>query len=132
MEDLYETELYAKDGTVLISLSEDEEYQSLFDKYGLLELLIEAKKLGTAPSNSLDVTKKSEGVSMTSDGKYYQTGFVDVVGTVIDAPETYKDVKGAVQNDFQKHLENKWVKQLRKKYKVNVRKKVLKTVNNHN
>lgn len=80
---LYETELYAKDGTVLISLSEDEEYQSLFDKYGLLELLIEAKKLGTAPSNSLDVTKKSEGVSMTSDGKYYQTGFVDVVGTVL-------------------------------------------------
>ena len=80
---LYETELYGKDGTVLISLSEDEEYQSLFDKYGLLELLIEAKKLGTAPSNSLDVTKKSEGVSMTSDGKYYQTGFVDVVGTVL-------------------------------------------------
>lgn len=80
---LYETELYGKDGTVLISLSEDEEYQSLYDKYGLLELLIEAKKLGTAPSNSLDVTKKSEGVSMTSDGKYYQTGFVDVVGTVL-------------------------------------------------
>lgn len=80
---LYETELYAKDGTVLISLSEDEEYESLFDKYGLLELLIEAKKLGTTPSNSLDVTKKSEGVSMTSDGKYYQTGFVDVVGTVL-------------------------------------------------
>ena len=80
---LYETELYGKDGTVLISLSEDEEYQSLFEKYGLLELLVEAKKLGTAPSNSLDVTKKSEGVSMTSDGKYYQTGFVDVVGTVL-------------------------------------------------
>lgn len=80
---LYETELYGKDGTVLISLSEDEEYQSLYDKYGLLELLVEAKKLGTAPSNSLDVTKKSEGVSMTSDGKYYQTGFVDVVGTVL-------------------------------------------------
>jgi len=80
---LYETELYGKDGTVLISLSEDEEYQSLYDKYGLLELLIEAKKLGTAPSNSLDVTKKSEGVSMTSDGKYYQTGLVDVVGTVL-------------------------------------------------
>ena len=80
---LYETELYGKDGTVLISLSEDEEYQSLYDKYGLLELLIEAKKLGSAPSSSLDVTKKSEGVSMISDGKYYQTGFVDVVGTVL-------------------------------------------------
>ena len=67
-------------------------------------------------------------------GGEYRKGYayVDVVGTVIDAPETYKDVKGAVQNDYQKHLENKWVKQLRKKYKVNVKKKVLKTVNNHN
>ena len=83
---LYETELYAKDGTTLISITQadkDAGYISLFDKYGLLKLLTEAQKLGTSPSNSLDVTKKSEGVSMTSDGKYYQTGFVDVVGTVL-------------------------------------------------
>lgn len=59
-------------------------------------------------------------------------GFVDVIGQVIDAPETYKDVKGAVQNDYQKYLEDKWVKELRRKYKVKVDKKVLKTVNNHN
>ena len=83
---LYETELYAKDGTTLISITQEDKdagYVSLFDKYGLLKLLNEAQKLGTSPSNSLDVTKKSEGVSMTSDGKYYQTGFVDVVGTVL-------------------------------------------------
>jgi peptidyl-prolyl cis-trans isomerase SurA len=59
-------------------------------------------------------------------------GFVDVVGTVIEHPETYWDVKGAVQGDYQKYLEDKWVKKLRKKYKVKVDKKVLKTVNNHN
>lgn len=58
--------------------------------------------------------------------------FVDVIGQVISAPETYKDVKGAVQNDYQKSLEDKWVKALRKKHKVTVDKKVLKTVNNHN
>ena len=57
--------------------------------------------------------------------------YVDVLGQVIDAPETYKDVKGAVQNDYQKFLEDKWVEGLRKKYKVSVDKKVLKTVNNH-
>lgn len=83
---LYETDLYDATGAVVATLSQEDKdngYISLFDKYGLLELLIEAQKLGTTPSNSLDVTKKSEGVSMTSDGKYYQTGFVDVVGTVL-------------------------------------------------
>ena len=66
-------------------------------------------------------------------GQYRQGyGFVDVIGQVISAPETYKDVKGAVQNDYQKYLEDKWVQALRKKYKVSVDKKVLKTVNNHN
>ena len=59
-------------------------------------------------------------------------GYVDVTGTVIENPETYKDVKGAVQSDYQKFLEDKWVEGLRKKYKVKVDKKVLKTVNNHN
>ena len=68
------------------------------------------------------------------DGGQYRKGydFVDVIGQVISAPETYKDVKAAVQNDYQKYLEEKWVKALRKKYKVSVDKKVLKTVNNHN
>lgn len=68
------------------------------------------------------------------DGGEYRQGFssVDVIGQVISAPETYKDVKSAVQNDYQKYLEEEWVKVLRRKYKVNVDKKVLKSVNNHN
>lgn len=65
-------------------------------------------------------------------GKYRKGyGFVDVAGVLIEQPETYRDVKGAVLNDYQKFLEDKWVKTLRKKYKVKVDKKVLKTVNNH-
>lgn len=57
--------------------------------------------------------------------------FVDIVGSVIDAPEYYTDVKGQVSNDYQKYLEEKWVKSLRKKYKVKINKEVLETVNNH-
>ena len=57
--------------------------------------------------------------------------FVDVVGTIIDAPETYHDVKGAVTADFNKYKEDAWVKKLRKKYKVVINEDVLKTVNNH-
>ena len=56
---------------------------------------------------------------------------VDIVGSVIEAPETYKDVKSAVVADYQKYLEEKWIKKLRKKYKVVVNDEVLKTVNNH-
>lgn len=67
------------------------------------------------------------------EGGKLRRGFVvsDVYGKVIDAPETYKDVKGMVTNDYQKYLEEKWVKSLRKKYKVKVDKTILKTVNNH-
>ena len=56
---------------------------------------------------------------------------VETIGTVIKNPETYKDVKLLVTNDYKKYLEEKWVKALRKKYKVKVNKDVLKTVNNH-
>ena len=67
------------------------------------------------------------------EGGKLRRGFVvyDVVGKVISTPESYKDVKGMVTNDYQKYLEEKWVKSLRKKYKVKVDKTVLKTVNNH-
>jgi peptidyl-prolyl cis-trans isomerase SurA len=67
------------------------------------------------------------------DGGKLRRGFVAVetVGAVIEGPETYKDVKGAVTADYQKYLEDKWVKSLRKKFKVKVDKNVLKTVNNH-
>ena len=67
------------------------------------------------------------------EGGTLRRGFVvvDTIGGVIDAPETYKDVKGQVTADYQKFVEDKWVKSLRKKYKVKIDKNVLKTVNNH-
>ena len=57
--------------------------------------------------------------------------FVDVVGKVIEAPEVYTDVKGAVTDDYNKAKEDKWVKKLRRKYDVEIYEEVLKTVNNH-
>ena len=67
------------------------------------------------------------------EGATLRKGFsvVETVGTVIENPEVYTDVKGQVVNDYQKYLEEKWVKSLRKKYKVKVNKEVLKTVNRH-
>jgi peptidyl-prolyl cis-trans isomerase SurA len=67
------------------------------------------------------------------EGGKMRYGFtvVDVVGEMIKNPESYKDVKGVVTNDYQKYLEEEWVKKLRKKYKVEVYYDVLETVNNH-
>lgn len=67
------------------------------------------------------------------DGGTLKRGFtlVDVAGTLLEKPETYKDVKGHVINDYQKYLEERWLKKLRKKFKVEVDDEVLKTVNNH-
>lgn len=68
------------------------------------------------------------------EGGKMKRGFtiVDIAGTLLKGPETYKDVKGHVINDYQKYLEERWLKALRKKYKVEVDDEVLKTVNNHN
>ena len=69
----------------------------------------------------------------TGEGGKHRRGFdyIDVVGELIDAPQVYTDVKGAVAADYQKYLEEQWLKKLRKKYKVKVDKEILKTVNNH-
>ena len=83
---LLENQLYDKDMNVVAKIDDDDKaagYSSLMEKYGIFKLLQDAQKLGTAPSNSLNVTKKSEGVSMTSDGKFYQTDYIEVVGTVL-------------------------------------------------
>ena len=83
---LLETQLYDKDMNVVAKIDDDDiaaGHSSLMEKYGIFKLLQAAEKLGTAPSNSLNVTKKSEGVSMTSDGKFYQTDYIEVVGTVL-------------------------------------------------
>ena len=68
------------------------------------------------------------------DGGKMKRGFelVDVVGNIVEKPESYHDVRGLVVNDYQRELEEKWVKGLRRKYKVKVYPEVLKTVNNHN
>ncbi|MBR5861134.1 MAG: peptidylprolyl isomerase [Bacteroidaceae bacterium] len=67
------------------------------------------------------------------DGGTYRKNynFVDVTGEIIEAPETYKDVRSSVVADYQKYIEEKWLKKLRKKYKVTIDDEVLKTVNNH-
>ena len=83
---LLETQLYDKDMNVVAKIDDDDiaaGHSSLMGKYGIFKLLQDAQKLGTAPSNSLNITKKSEGVSMTSDGKFYQTDYIEVVGTVL-------------------------------------------------
>ncbi|MBR5935715.1 MAG: peptidylprolyl isomerase [Bacteroidaceae bacterium] len=52
--------------------------------------------------------------------------YVNVIGNVIDAPESVRDVITQVVEDYQKSLEEQWVKNLRKKYKYKINKKVLK------
>ena len=43
-------------------------------------------------------------------------------------PETYKDIKGPVSNDYQEILEKSWIDSLRKTYPVIIYDNILKTV----
>lgn len=56
--------------------------QTLYQKYGIDKLLVDANTLKNIPANRLDVTRKTNNISLTSDGKYYQTDYISVVGTV--------------------------------------------------
>lgn len=56
--------------------------QTLYQKYGIDKLLADANTLKNIPANRLDVTRKTNNISLTSDGKYYQTDYISVVGTV--------------------------------------------------
>lgn len=47
---------------------------------------------------------------------------------VITIPETYKDVKGLVTNDYQNEFQYNWEEELKKKYPVTVNEKVLKSI----
>ena len=57
-------------------------------------------------------------------------GFEDAfaIGKIMEQPESYKDVKGSVINDYQKELERKWIENLRKKYEIRVYQKVLDSI----
>lgn len=51
-----------------------------------------------------------------------------VCGKLLNAPESYEEVKGLVISDYQNSLEQKWVRKLRKKYPITVNKEVLSSV----
>ena len=57
-------------------------------------------------------------------------GFQDffLLGKVLNAPDSYTDVRGLVITDYQNYLEEHWLKNLNDKYKVTVHPEVLNTM----
>ena len=54
--------------------------------------------------------------------------YTAVVGQFVSAPEDYRDVKSAVEADYQNELDAQWTANLRKKYKVGINKSVIKSI----
>jgi len=54
-------------------------------------------------------------------------GFADffLLGEILNAPNSYSDVRGAVVTDYQDYLEKEWIKELNRKYPVSINKDVL-------
>jgi peptidyl-prolyl cis-trans isomerase SurA len=54
-------------------------------------------------------------------------GFADffLLGKVLNAPDSYTDIRGMVITDYQDYLEKEWLKQLNEKYPVKIYKDVL-------
>jgi peptidyl-prolyl cis-trans isomerase SurA len=117
---------------ILLEKRPADEYKSILEKNmskdSIRAVRVEVGVFAVGDNAWVDKLVFSQG-----EGGKMRRGFsiVDTIGNVISNPETYKDVKGVVVNDYQKFLEEKWLKALRKKYKVDIDKEVLKTVNNH-
>jgi len=58
------------------------------------------------------------------------SGFQDFLlfGKLLNAPESYTDVRGLVITDYQNYLEDAWIKKLNEKYKVTVYPDVIQTI----
>jgi len=71
--------------TNLLELTDDDTKAgigTLYQKYKVDDILAQANLLKDLPANKLDVTRASNKITLTSDGKYYQTDYVSVVGSV--------------------------------------------------
>ena len=131
--------IYAKTAEVLAAAKEKlqgkpkSEYRNIVSKHfvndsvRLMRLEMGVYAVGDNAWVDKLVFSQGEGGSERKD-----LPFVDVVGKVLKKPETHKDVKGGVAEDYNRYKEQEWVKKLRKKYTVEIDEEVLKTVNNHN
>ena len=54
--------------------------------------------------------------------------YTNVIGKVLEKPESSRDVATQLSEDYQNYMEQQWVKKLRKQYKHKIYKKVLKQV----
>lgn len=59
---------------------------------------------------------------------YRDYPYFTVIGKTVSEPEDYKDVKAAVELDYQEKLENEWDSYLKGKYKVEISKTVLESL----
>lgn len=57
--------------------------------------------------------------------------FTTFLGEKVKGPQSYKEIRGVIVEDYQNHLEQSWLGRLRSAFKVEIYNDVLKTVNNH-
>lgn len=55
--------------------------QTLYEQFGINDLIAQAKTIRSTPLVTLSVSKKSDTISITNDNKYYQTDLISIVGS---------------------------------------------------
>jgi peptidyl-prolyl cis-trans isomerase SurA len=105
----------------------EEAIQYLYDTYkvGEVSYVKTEKGLFKKGDNAfVDESAFQSGIAERTDD--FQDFFL--LGKVLNAPESYTDVRGLVITDYQNYLEENWLKHLNEKYKVTVYPEVLNTV----
>lgn len=109
--------------------------ENILKTFPMDEVEAEVKQLGKNVKVVCGVFAKGQNITADEVVFHVTPQFEDkeypltaVRGVLIDAPQEYSDVKGAVTSDYQNYLEKEWVKNLRERYTVEINREVLKTV----
>lgn len=101
--------------------------QYLYDNYKVGEVSYVKAEKGLFKKGDNAFVDESVFHSGTADRTdEFQDFFL--IGKVLNAPESYADVRGLVITDYQNYLEENWLKHLNEKYKVTVYPEVLNTI----
>jgi len=99
--------------------------------------LNENYKVGSVSYVKIDKGIFKKGENPFVDEQAFKTGKAEkpegfgdffLLGQVLNGPDSYTDIRGAVVTDYQDYLEKEWIKKLNEKYPVTINKDVLFTI----
>ncbi|MDR3218943.1 MAG: peptidylprolyl isomerase [Dysgonamonadaceae bacterium] len=111
----------------IAKMQEDEAVEYLYENYKVGDVsYVSAEKGLFKKGDNAFVDEQAFKSGKAENPVGYQDFFL--LGKVINAPESYKDVRGLVVTSYQDYLEEEWQKKLNDQYSIEVNREILNTI----